>query len=147
MKALHGARPEALVIATVLVGVSRRVLNVPDKLLMFFRENRMPEFEERVLPRLSSGDESLFSEFSWAISKNSHNDAASTVELMGTLPLREPAHTHIEAFDSVLLVPVEVDNVHPPRVARANDLGLDVDFVYRECIRRTCNAYTARWHM
>lgn len=147
LKALHGARPQALIIATVLVGVSRRVLNVPDKLMMFYRETKMAEFEERVLPRLSSGDESLLSEFSWAVSKNSSNDAAATFDLMRTLPVREPAHTHIEAFDSVLLVPVEVDNVHPPRVARKNELGLDVDQEYRECIRRTCSAYTARWHI
>jgi hypothetical protein len=47
----------------------------------------------------------------------------------------------------VLLVPVRVDNVNPPSVARTNPLGIDVDVEYRKLIERMCSAYTARWHM
>ncbi len=100
-----------------------------------------------MLPRLSSGDESLWSEFSWAISKNRPADAANTLQLFRSLPVRGPAQTYQVAYDSVLLVPVHIDNVSPPTLPRPNGLGVDVDAEYREFIIRTCNAYTARWHM
>lgn len=144
--AVQGARPEALLIATVLIGLADRVLNIPDQVHKFFRD-REGEFERDVLPRLSSGDESLFSQFSWAISSNRPSDPARTLELFRTLPTRGSAQTHLVAYDSVLLVPVSIDNVHPPELPRPNPLGVDVDAEYRECIRRTCQAYTARWHM
>jgi len=51
------------------------------------------------------------------------------------------------AYDYVLLVPVFIDNVHPPRVARDNALGIDVDGEYRMMLDRICKAYTARWHL
>jgi len=62
--AIHSARPEALLIATVLVGLAERVLNVPDQVHKFYRD-REDEFRTSVLPRLSSGDESLWREFNW----------------------------------------------------------------------------------
>ena len=55
--------------------------------------------------------------------------------------------THLTAFDSVLLIPVRIDNVHPPLLPRPNALGIDVDAEYSEFLERTCKAYTARWHM
>jgi hypothetical protein len=146
LAAVQGTRPEALLIATVLVGLADRVLNIPDHVHKFYRD-RDEEFERDVLPRLSSGDESLFEQFSWAISKNRPNDPAKTVELFRTLPTRGPALTHLVGYDSLLLVPVEIDNVHPPKLPRPNPLGIDVDAEYRECIARTCKAYTARYHM
>ena len=146
LAAVQGARPDALLIATVLVGLADRVLNVPDHVHKFFRD-RDDEFRSHVLPRLSTGDESLFDEFSWAISENRTRDPAKTVELFRSLPTRGPAQTHIVAYDSVLLVPVKIDNVHPPELPRPNPLGIDVDSEYRECIARTCRAYTARYHM
>lgn len=146
MSAVQGARPQAILIATVLVGLADRVLNVPDHVHKFFRD-RQDEFERHVRPRLSSGDESLFSDFSWAISTNRPSDPAKTVALFRTLPVRGPAETHLTAYDSVLIVPVLIDNVHPPELPRPNDLGIDVDAEYAEFIGKTCRAYTARFHM
>jgi hypothetical protein len=144
--AVQGARPEALVIATVLVGLSERVLNIPDQVHKFYRD-RQDEFDTEVLPRLSSGDARLFSEFSWAVSENRPNDPQKTVDLFRSLPTRGPAQTHLTAYDSVLVVPVQIDNVHPPTLPRNGLLGIDVDTEYAEFLSRTCNAYTARWHM
>ncbi len=147
--AVQGARPEALLIATVLIGLADRTLNIPDQVHKFYRD-REEEFERDILPRLSSGDESLFSEFSefsWAVSHNRPLDAQKTLELFRTLPTRGSAQTHLVAYDSVLLVPVHIDNVHPPTLPRPNTLGIDVDADYQDFIVRTCKAYTARWHM
>ena len=146
LAAVQGAQPEALVIATVLIGVADRTLNIPDQVHKFYRD-REEEFERDVLPRLSSGDESLFTQFSWAVSRNRPSDAQKTLELFRTLPTRGSAQTHLVAYDSVLLVPVRIDNVHPPELPRPNALGIDVDADYREFLVRTCKAYTARWHM
>ena len=146
LAAVQGAQPEALVIATVLIGVADRTLNIPDQVHKFYRD-REEEFERDVLPRLSSGDESLFTQFSWAVSRNRPSDAQKTLELFRTLPTRGSAQTHLVAYDSVLLVPVRIDNVHPPELPRPNTLGIDVDADYREFLVRTCKAYTARWHM
>lgn len=146
LSAVHGARPEAIVVATVMVGVSRRMLNVPDQVHKFYRD-REDEFDEKVLPRLSSGDLTLWREFDWASSPNSATDAQKTVELFRTLPTRGSGHTHVEGYDYVLLVPVEIDNVSAPNVKRDNALGIDVDSEYSRLIERMCSAYTARWHM
>jgi hypothetical protein len=51
------------------------------------------------------------------------------------------------AYDFVLLMPVFVDNVSPPSVARENTLGIDVDAEYRAMLDHICRAYTARWHI
>ncbi len=144
--AIHGARPEALLIATVLVGLAERVLNIPDQVHKFFRD-REDEFENDVLPRLSSGDTTLWEQFDWAISENRPNDPARTVEMFRTLPTRKPGHTHVEGYDYVLLVPVFIDNVNPPNVPRPNDLGIEIDDDYRRMLEQVCSAYTARWHM
>ncbi len=144
--AVQGERPEALVIATVLIGLAERVLNIPDQVHKFYR-GREEAFDREVRPRLSTGDESLFDEFNWAISKNRPKEPEKTLELFRTLPTRGSAQTHLTAYDSVLLVPVWIDNVHPPTLPRPNPLGIDVDAEYRDSIERTCKAYTARWHM
>lgn len=146
LSAVHGARPEAIVVATVLVGVSQRVLNIPDQVHKFFRD-RQEEFDGTILPRLSSGDASLWDQFDWAVSSNSASDARKTVELFKTLPTRGSGHTHVQGYDFVLLVPVEIDNVSPPSVKRDNALGIDVDAEYESLLERICSAYTARWHM
>ncbi|HMN10133.1 MAG TPA: hypothetical protein PKC83_15220 [Gemmatimonadaceae bacterium] len=144
--AVQGARPEALLIATVLIGTAERFLNIPDQVHRFYRD-REDEFERDVLPRLSSGDESLLIDFSFAISENSRTAPRKTLELFRSLPLRGSAQTHLVAYDSVLLVPVFIDNVHPPALPRPNNLGVDVDAEYETMIQRTCSGYTARWHM
>ncbi len=143
---VQGARPEALLIATVCIGVAERTLNIPDQVHKFYRD-RDDEFEQKVLPRLSSGDDSLFSDFPWAVSYNRPSDAKKTLDLFRTLPTRGSAQTYLVAYDSVLLVPIRIDNVHPPELPRLNTLGIDVDADYQDCIIRTCRAYTARWHM
>jgi hypothetical protein len=144
--AVQGVRPEALLIATVLIGLADRVLNIPDQVHKFYRD-REDEFDANVLPRLSSGDETLFTEFPWAISRNSKIDPTRTLEMFRTLPTRGTAETYRVAYDSVLLVPVFIDNVHAPTVPRLNALGVDVDGEYQRFLERTCRGYVARWHM
>lgn len=144
--AIQGERPEALLIATVLIGLADRVLNIPDQVHKFYR-GREEEFDREVRPRLSTGDESLFEQFSWAISHNRPSDPERTLGLFRTLPTRGSAQTHLTAYDSVLLVPVRIDNVHPPELPRPNQLAIDVDAEYADFLDRTCKAYTARWHM
>jgi len=146
LSAMHAARPEALLVATVLVGLSRQVLNVPDQVHKFYRD-REEEFEQLVRPRLSSGDASLWQQFNWAISTNRPNDPAKTVELLRTLPTRPPGHTHVQGYDYVLLVPVHIDNVNPPSLPRPNELGIDVSGEYQRMLEKLCSGYTARWHM
>lgn len=144
--AIHSARPEAIVVATVLVGLCRQVLNVPDRVKPMYRGTDA-DFESKVLPRLSSGDAHLWDEFPHAISRNSKNDAGRTLDLMRTLPTRHAGHTHVQGYDHVLLVPVQIDNVNPPTLPRPNALGVDVDSEYQEMLEKMCAAYTARWHM
>lgn len=146
LSAVHGARPEAILIATVLIGLSERVLNIPDQVHKFYRE-REEEFDRDVLPRLSSGDQTLWDQFNWAISSNRPNEPAKTMELFRTLETRGSGHTHVEGYDYVLLVPVQVDNVNPPDLPSENALGIDTDVEYRRLVERMCSAYTARWHM
>jgi hypothetical protein len=144
--AIHSARPEALVVATVLVGLAQRVLNIPDRVHPFFRD-RDEAFRENLLPRLSSGDQTLWQEFDWGISKNTVTDPQRTVDLFRKLPTRQAGHTHVEGYDYVLLVPVLIDNVNPPSLPRVNPLGIDVDSEYAQMLEQMCAAYTARWHM
>lgn len=146
LAAVHGARPEAILIATVLIGLADRVLNVPDYVRREYR-NRPGVFELEVLPRLSSGDLALYDEFASAISRNRATDPAKTLRLFRDLPTRGSAETHVKAYDSVILVPVRIDNINPPHLPRPNPLDVDVDADYAELITRTCKAYTARWHM
>jgi len=141
---LHQKKPDAILVATVLVGVAENVLNVPDRLRPFMPPEH---FTGRVLPRLSTGDETLWAEFPHAVSRNRPQDASRTVEKFRELPTRPPGRTDIVAYDYVLLVPVLIDNVHPPRVARDNDLGIDVDAEYRTMLTSICRAYAARWHL
>ncbi len=141
---LHQKRPDAILVATVRVGLAENVLNVPDRVKPFMSAE---EFVGRVLPRLSSGDEKLWDEFRPAVSCNRPRDPERTVEKFRRLPTRPPGRTHLAAYDYVLLVPVFIDNVSPPRVARDNTLGIDVDAEYRTMLDRICKAYNARWHL
>lgn len=143
---LHGERPQAILIATVLVGLSERVLNVPDRLHPLYRD-RESEFQRDVLPRLSTGDGTLWQEFRSAVSSNRPNDPAKTVDLFRTLPTRSAGHTHVKGYDYVLLAPLWIDNVSPPSVGRDNSLGIDIDSDFEALIKQMCQAYRARWHM
>ena len=141
---LHQKKPDAILVATVLVGLAENVLNVPDRVKPFMPPE---DFVGRVLPRLSSGDDTLWDEFRHAVSRNRPRDPERTVEKFRELPTRPPGRTDLVAYDYVLLVPVFIDNVRPPRVARDNALGIDVDGDYRAMLDRICKAYTARWHL
>jgi hypothetical protein len=141
---LHQKKPDAIVVATVLVGLAESVLNVPDRVKPFVPPE---DFIERILPRLSAGDDTLWKEFPHAVSRNRPQDPERTVQKFREMPTRPPGRTDLVAYDYVLLVPVFIDNVCPPRVARDNALGIDVDADYRTMLDRVCKAYTARWHL
>jgi hypothetical protein len=141
---LHRNRPDAILVATVMVGMCQKVLNVPDRVKLLVTE---AEFNERVAPRLSTGDQSLWTEFPRAVSKNSASDPAKTVAKFRDLPVRPPGRTDIVAYDYVLLIPVDIDNVNPPRIARDNQVGIDVDAEYSQMLDAICRAYKARWHI
>jgi hypothetical protein len=109
---LHRNRPDAILVATVLIGLAKSVLNVPDRVKPFLSTE---EFTARVLPRLSTGDASLWDEFPKAVSRNRATDPERTVKKFRELPIRPPGRTDLVAYDYVLLVPVMIDNVNPPR--------------------------------
>jgi len=141
---MHRNRPEAILVATVLIGVAERVLNVPDRIRPFVPAD---DFAASVFPRLSTGDQSLWTEFPHAISRNRSSDPKRTMEKFRHLPTRAPARTDVVAYDYVLLIPVLIDNVNPPQIARENDLGIDPDSEYHAMLDHICRAYTARWHV
>ena len=140
---LHQKRPDAILVATVLIGIAPNFLNVPDRVKPFLTAE---DFASRVLPRLSTGDETLWKEYRAAVSRNRPHDPQRTVDKFRELPTRTPGRTDLVAYDYVLLVPVFIDNVFPPRVARDNNLGIDVDAEYHTMLDRICRAYAARWH-
>src|SRR5208337_389811 len=143
LKVLHGAKPEAVKVTTIIIGVAERVLNVPDRI------KPMPppaKFAAEILPRLSSGDGTLWTDFPHAISKNRPDDALKSLQKFRQLPQRQPGVTHVECYDFVLIVPADIDNVNPPSLARVNRLGIDIDQDYLAMLDRICKAYTSRWH-
>ncbi|HEX5876315.1 MAG TPA: hypothetical protein VFY60_16815 [Pyrinomonadaceae bacterium] len=146
LQVVHAAKSEAVIVATILVGVATRVLNIPDQVKKIYK-GRQEEFKQTVLPRLSSGDESLWGDFAWAVSANKSTDPGETVRKLRMLPTRRPGHTHVCAYDYVLIVPVSIDNVNPPQLVMDSHLGINVDEEYWKMISTICNAYTARWHL
>lgn len=146
LQVVHAAKSEAVIVATILVGVATQVLNIPDQVKKLYK-GKQAEFKQTVLPRLSSGDESLWRDFAWAVSVNKPGDAAETVRKLRMLPTRRPGHTHICGYDYVLMVPVSIDNVNPPRLALPNNLQIDIQKEYWKMISTICKAYTARWHL
>lgn len=141
---LHHEKPDAILVATLLIGLSDKVLNVSDRVKPFLSPE---DFTGRVLPRLSTGDDTLWGEFPHAVSRNRARDAERTVNKFRELPTRPPGRTDLVAYDYVLLVPVFIDNVNPPRIVRDNTLGIDVDAEYKMMLDRICKAYMARWHL
>lgn len=141
---IHQEKPDAILVATVLIGLAENVLNVPDRVKPFLSPK---DFTGRILPRLSSGDNTLWEEFPHAVSRNRPRDPERTVNKFLELPIRPPGRTDLVAYDYVLLVPVLIDNVNPPQVVRNNTLGIDVDAEYRVMLDRICKAYMARWHL
>lgn len=144
VRGIHSVKPESIIVATVLVGTAPRFLNVPDHVKKQYR-HRPDLFERNVLPRLSTGDQSLWKEFADAVSDNSPSDPQKTVAMFRALPTRSPGHTHVTGYDFMLLVPVFIDNVNPPRIDKA--FGINVDEDYSRMIETICRAYEARWHL
>ena len=91
---LHRNKPDAILVATVLIGIAENVLNVSDRVRPFLSSK---EFDERVLPRLSSGDATLWDEFPNAVSRNRPRDPERTVNKFRELPTRPPARTDLVA--------------------------------------------------
>ncbi|MBI3024510.1 MAG: hypothetical protein HYY66_02310 [Candidatus Tectomicrobia bacterium] len=146
MRSIHRVKPESIIVATVLIGTALTVLNVPDHVKKQYKD-RSGLFESAVLPRLSKGDQSLWREFGFAVSQNRENDPQKTFDAFRTLPTRAPGHTHVLGYDFILLVPVFIDNVNPPRIDRDNAFGIDVDKEYQRMLETICRAYEARWHL
>lgn len=147
LEAIQRVKPEAVMIATVLVGVSERVLNIPDIVKRYFDEDETA-FNQNLVPRLSKGDSTLWTQYRRGVSVNKPSDALKTVEyFQKRLAARNPALTHEPGYDYVLLVPVHIDNVTPPQLARENTVGIDVDKEYQAMLSLVCKAYTARWHL
>src|SRR5271169_5232381 len=76
---LHGIKSEIIMGATVMVGTDERVLNIPDSVKSHYKK-KPQEFQDSVVPRLSSGDQKLWAEFEEDISENRANDPAQTME-------------------------------------------------------------------
>jgi hypothetical protein len=142
LEVAHKAQPHAILVATVLIGVAENVLNVPDRIVPFHTPT---DFTQKILPRLSTGDQALWTDFPKAVSKNKPGDPAKTVAIFRELRTRPFGRTDIVGYDYVLLIPVDVDNVNVPRVARDNSLGIDVDHEYSKMAETVCQAYGTRW--
>ena len=71
LQVLHNVRSEAVVVATVMIGVAERVLNVPDRIKPYYPND---VFQKVILPKLSKGDQSLWNNYPAAISINKPND-------------------------------------------------------------------------
>lgn len=140
---LQAKKPEAIVLGHVLVGTGIQYVNIPDAVKRKCQILDI-DFDVDVLPRLSSGDQKLWEEF--GTKPNSVDAATKTIEMMGTLPVKEKGFTHELGFDFLLIEPVFVDNINPPRVERENPFGINIDAQYEEMLKRTCRAYASRWH-
>jgi hypothetical protein len=140
---LQAKKPEAIVLGHVLVGTGIQYVNIPDSVKRKCQILGI-DFDHDVLPRLSSGDQKLWSEF--GAKPNSEDAVLKTIEMMRSLPVKEKGFTHELGFDYLLIEPVFVDNINPLRVERENIFGINIDSQYQEMLMRTCRAYTSRWH-
>lgn len=143
LRVLHAARPEAIKVGTVLIGMAERVLNVPDRVKPLYLDETT--FENEIVPRFSSGDQTLWDQFPGAISHNRPNDPSNTISKFRQLRTRSIGLTHIEGYDDLLFVPVFIDNVNKPYLDRANKLGIDIDESYELMLDIICRAYQTRW--
>jgi len=147
MKAVHNIRSEAVIVATVMIGTALRTLNIPDDVKAFYvKQGKHKEFSALVEPRLSSGDQALWSDFPAAISDNRPADPAKTLAKLRTLKTRNPGFTHVQGYDFIMFAPMFINNVDPPHVDRQNSLGLNVDEDYTDFLDAVCKAYRVRWH-
>jgi hypothetical protein len=140
IQVLYAENPLVISAATVMIGVVERFLNVPDRVKPFHND-----FETRIRPRLSIGDNDLWNEFNPAVSKNRANDPKSTIEKFRMLPVKAGTGEPSMGYNYLLLVPVRIDNVNPPSLARDNNLGIDIDKDYWTMVRTLAFAYQEKW--
>lgn len=134
---------DAVLVATLSLGTALRYLNVPDKVKpMYYRTGKSGYFDTSVLPRVGSGDESLWRDFPWAVSHNKPDDAAKSFRKARDLPHRNSTQV---GFDAVLVAPLHIDNVSPPRVDRDCSWATTFDADYRACLSRVSEIYKQRW--
>lgn len=143
MRASHANNPRTIVVATLIIGTCRQYLNVADHRK---KDPRLEpgQFEAEVLPKLSTGDESLWQDFSKWISHNTHDDPAKTMKFFRQLPVRQMADTHEVGLDFMLFIPMAINNVNPPKLTMLN--GLDPSAGYWKMITHVCQLYQYRWH-
>lgn len=142
---IQSRKSEIIIIGHMLVGTAIKYLNIPDKVKPACTLLGI-DFEIDVLPRLSSNDTTLWNEFGKTAKRNRTDDTAKTIKLIQSLPKKEKGFTHERGFDSLLIEPVFIDNIHTPRVERKNPFGIDINQQYLSMLKTTCRAYTARWH-
>jgi hypothetical protein len=151
------ADPHIVVAGTVMIGLCERVLNIPDHIRKTYKlpgisksgrrgtdidEDR---FEKEILSRVRSHDQKLWADFEYAVSYNTPGDIQKTLSKFRTLPIRQKNNPDFAGFDALLLVPVYYNNVDPARVARDNNLGMDVDKDYNLFISTISKAYEERY--
>jgi hypothetical protein len=146
LRVLHGEQPEAMFVATVLVGVSPRYLNINDGVKKCCKIWGTKAFKSRILPRLSTGDQALWDEFPEHISRNKPEAARGSIEMFRKLPTRTKAQTHKVGYDFLLLVPVDIDNVNAPKLSPPGTLGIDAVSDYDSMIDQICETYRVRFH-
>lgn len=147
MRAIFAHNMKCISIATVLIGTVDRYLNVADYIRSpMEKKGRKRAFDEDVLPRFGTGDPSLWEEFIDAVSKNRQGDAQRTKSTFMQTSVRQVSDTHEAGLDYLLLIPVEIDNVNPPRIADRQALSIDAYAEYDAMIDVICRAYTMRWH-
>ncbi len=93
-----------MLVATVMIGVAPRVLNIADNVTKKYKKQRA-RFNSEIVSKLSSGDQKLWEEFDYAISENKRADARTAIEKFRSLPTRPLGQTHVLGYDSVLIVP------------------------------------------
>jgi hypothetical protein len=147
LQGLHSIQSEIIMGGTVMVGIADRVLNIPDGVKSHFKSKKKV-FETTIVPRLSTGDQTLWEEFPDDISYNKQpDDVLTTIKKFQELPKRQIGHTHVVGYDNLLFIPVFIDNVNPSYLARDNKLGINVDAEYQKMLERICVAYRTRWHL
>lgn len=139
-RSAHSANPKTIVVATLIVGVCERVLNVPDCVAKLHKRT----FQTHVRPRLSTGDQSLWTEFDTCVSVNTADDPAKTIAMFRELLVRKGSDTHLAALDFMLIAPFAIDNVNPPKLDKT--MGIDAEAEYRKMIQHICRLYSLRWH-
>jgi len=141
MRASHFCNPRTIVVGTLIIGTCPEVLNVPDCVK---KHADLYRFETQILPRLSTGDQTLWQEFRTCVSHNTADDPRKTMAYFQRLPVRAMADSHEMGLDYMLYIPMAIDNVNPPRLSTLN--GVDPCESYEEMISHICRVYQLRWY-